>query len=393
MLRSMLPAAFLAALALPLPGLAFEATISARYHGQVDGRFENTTPPGGYCARWPTFCKESFTAWLPITYKKTTVRYAPNIRDRLYLKLPARRVVSVEDVASGRRYDVTFEFTGVSQSLVRLSAGGVPIGSINGGCTQNIASTSTDYSRGEFLWRLRNPQMPEFCYADNSLLAYKEPVLSEIIEMGISYNLIMPRPIGMVQGLYRGSVHYTIGPNGDFDFGDGVSDLGANQLTLNFELEVRHDLYLNFPPGNDRAVLEPPGGWMAWLGGRGAPNRLYRDLPFSLWTTGPIKVYKHCQFNVDQRCGIENAAGHRVPVEVAVTLPGGLNDAATGRTITRQPVPTGEATAMLIDVQNAVANQAAKLHFEVAKEDIGGMLNHAGQTYQGQVTLLFDAQM
>lgn len=67
--------------------------------------------------------------------------------------------------------------------------------------------------------------------------------------------------------MYRGSLTYTIGPGGDFDFGNNVTGLSGDTLVINFELDVQHAFIFEFPPGSERAVLEPKGGWQAWLDG------------------------------------------------------------------------------------------------------------------------------
>lgn len=72
--------------------------------------------------------------------------------------------------------------------------------------------------------------------------------------------------------MYRGSLTYTIGPGGDFDFGNNVTGLSGDTLVINFELDVQHAFIFEFPPGSERAVLEPKGGWQAWLDGGQPPG-------------------------------------------------------------------------------------------------------------------------
>ncbi|WP_262405564.1 hypothetical protein [Pseudomonas fluorescens] len=210
-------------------------------------------------------------------------------------------------------------------------------------------------------------------------------------EMGIGYNLSTPTPYRMKPGIYRGSVTYTIGPGGDFDFGNNVTQLNGNSVTLNFVLDVQHLFFFNFPPGSDRAVLEPPGGWLAWLNGGRVPQRIYRDLPFRLWSTGPFKVYKLCQYEAGTHCGIRNDGSDEVAVQVGLSLPGGIRH--QNAPVERLTLPTGRASALHFEAVQATLNRPGQLHFEVGKDDVRGMLAHAGSTYTGQVTVVFDAEL
>lgn len=66
--------------------------------------------------------------------------------------------------------------------------------------------------------------------------------------MVIAYELITPDPLGMDIGHYSGSITYSIGPGGDFDFGD-VMVPDDNQITFKFQLQVNHYLAVDFPRG------------------------------------------------------------------------------------------------------------------------------------------------
>jgi hypothetical protein len=54
---------------------------------------------------------------------------------------------------------------------------------------------------------------------------------------------------------------------------------------------------------------------------------------------------------------------------------------------------TGETGAPVFLPQHLVANQSGQLHFQVRQAGIGEMTAHAGTTYQGQVTVVFDADL
>ncbi|MBF8748747.1 MULTISPECIES: hypothetical protein [Pseudomonas putida group] len=371
----------------PLQGNAVEIDVKMRYRGDPSGRFENVTPPGDYCAVWPHRCQSGippFVVDLPITYQKDHIGNAPDVRDRHYVKMPAARNVQVLN-DFGRSYSLDFSFATISQQLNFLSGRVSAAG--RGGCLH--LNSGRWSNRVRYLWQINQPASPDACY-DIDLEGLGSATVSAI-NFGAEFRLVMPRPIGMPQGIYRGSVDYSIGPGGDFDFGNGVSNLSDTRLTINFELDVQHDLYLEFPAGSERAVLEPPGGWRAWLGGRGTPSKLYRDMPLRIWTTGPIRVYKRCEYELGDQCGIRESAGHLVGVDVSVTLPAGLQH--NGRPIERLAIPTREPAALLIEPLSAVWKQPGQLHFEVAGSNVPAMLAHPGSRYEGLVTVVIEAQM
>ncbi|MNJ69327.1 hypothetical protein D3C77_656650 [compost metagenome] len=127
------------------------------------------------------------------------------------------------------------------------------------------------------------------------------------------------------------------------------------------------------------------------MSGGAVPQRLYRDLPFKLSSTGPFKVYKLCQYDVGMLCGLRTDNGDQVPVQLALSLPAGIQ--YQGRPVERLPLPTGRVQALQFDAVTTTLNRPGQLHFEVGKDDVRGMLAHAGSTYTGQVTVVFDAEL
>lgn len=379
---------------MPWYASAVEMTMAMRYQGEASGRFQNMTPAEEFCSIWPMACSElgvsgKYTADLPLKYEKRWTNRAPEVRDRWYIKLPAARKVDVVS-DSGNRFTLDFSFQAIYQLVVRTSSTGYAPGERD--ATSGCSGGPSVYrpARSIFSWRPKDPQAGGACYNFETRF-FQEESVGRVDAFAVHYALLMPRPIGMPQGIYRGSLRYSIGPGGDLDFGTGLIGLGDDQLTIHFELDVQHDLYLNFPPGSERAVLEPPGGWGAWLGGRGAPSRLYRDLPMRIWSSGPIKIYKRCQHELGGICGLRESSGHMVPVQVAVTLPAGMQH--NGSPINRVAVPTHQAAALQIDAIDTVWNRPGQLHFEVAGSDVPSMLAHPGSRYEGLVTVVFEAQL
>jgi hypothetical protein len=386
--------ALLLALAWPA-AQALEVTLTAEYLGGGSGRFDNTTPPGGLCRYWPSRCKTMTTVDLPITYNKKTTGHAPDPRDNYFIQLPGRRQVNIYNDQTGESRTATLEWTSLSQ---RVQIDGSldedhPLfyRTLSGGCSGGAYNSQYSPAWVMYLWRVRDPQSPQGCWSFNRRTAVGKVVDAEVLETSIAYDLVVPPPYQMRAGTYRGSITYSMGAGADFDFGNDVSALSGNSLTVNFVLDVRHAFIFEFPPGSDRAVLEPKGGWSAWLAGGKAPTKLYRDLPFRLWSTGPFKVYKLCQHYADVRCGIVNDNGHQVPVEVALSLPPGMH--YQGRPIEHLALPSGRAAALQFESSMPTLNRPGQLHFEVGRADVPGMLAYSGSTYTGQVTVVFDAEL
>ncbi|MFV3288102.1 hypothetical protein ACNFBR_05125 [Pseudomonas sp. NY11955] len=374
---------------------ALEATVSAQYRGQASGHFENTTPLASFCQRWPAECTSTKALQIPISYTKTTVTADPDVRNRFYVQLPAARQVDVFHAETGDHHSLRFEMTAVSQNVVggtHYRNNPAYTQSIGGGCNyRRTYGVPTQPPPVWYLWALNAPQAPTGCYSDPEVGDAGQVIVSEVKDMGVAYKLDMPAPSRMKPGIYTGSVAYSIGPGGDFDFGNGVSDLNGAIFNLNFRLDVQHTFVFDFPAGSERAVLEPPGGWRAWQGGRAAPERLDHDLPFRLWSTGPFKVYKLCRYYDGSGCGMRNDAGHQVPVTVALSLPGGIQHG--GGPVQKVLLPNGRGNALAFESVAPVFNQSSQLHFEVGEPHVKAMFNYPGSRYEGEVTVVFDAQL
>ncbi|WP_051270596.1 hypothetical protein [Pseudomonas vranovensis] len=185
---------------------------------------------------------------------------------------------------------------------------------------------------------------------------------------------------------------YSVGEAGEIALGNNVSMLNTSSVTLNFELEVLHHLQLEFSGRSDQVLLEPPGGWARWLNGGPKPERLERDLPFRIWSSGPLSVYMDCGVPGPNSCGIRNTRnGHTVPLDVSLTLPGGISQ--SGHPVQREQVPTGRRQPLILQSTRPVFNQPGALHFATASGEAAQMLDNPGDTYTGNVTVVFDAML
>lgn len=366
---------------------AAEVTITAEYREGL--QFTNTTPQAAFCGRWPHYCVGVETVGLPITYTKETFQ-TPSPRDAFYIQLPPRRSVTVTNQQTGESYDLTFEIFAVSQHLDTPDGHLVPVytQTVRGGCRYRYTLGPGGKWWAAYLWNVSTPANPGFCYS--SYGTSETVVTSTVRDFGVAYRLVTPSPLKMKQGTYVGQSRFSVGPGGDFDFGNGVSALSSDSLTIHFDLDVVHAFVIDFPPGSDRVLLEPPGGWGQWLNNQRVPERLYRDLPMRIWSSGPFTVHARCQYPEGRGCGIRNLTnGHQVPVDVALSLPSVIHH--NGQSVSRLPLPVGEAQALEFEATHPAINRGASLHFQVDKAAVREMTQYPGSRYEGDVTVVFDA--
>lgn len=384
----------LTAVALPLSFVeASQVTISAQYRGGGSGRFDNTTPPGGMCQYMPYTCRTRQTVSLPISFTKRSTKNAADVRDEFYVQVPSRRTIDVYHEQTGEPRQITFDWSAIHQRVTGNNLDGIPASGtdVRGGCRFVAAQSQHIPAVTNFLWDVSSPAAPQPCWVSVNRVPSGRVNTVEVHETSVAYQLEVPPPYRLRAGIYRGSAVYSVGPGGDFDFGNQVSGLSTNTLTVDFVLDVQHAFIFEFPPGSDRAVLEPRGGWKSWLSGRRPPQRLYRDLPFRVWSTGPFKVYKLCQYDMAGTCAIRNTDQHQVPVGISLSLPAGIQH--RGQAVERVPLPTGRGAALQFEAATPALNRPGQLHFEVASAAVGEMLDHAGSTYNGMATVVFDAEL
>jgi hypothetical protein len=208
-----------------------------------------------------------------------------------------------------------------------------------------------------------------------------------------AYELRTPNPLTMSAGHYTGTLNYGVGPGQDFDMGD-VMLPNDSVLTLNFNLEVQHTLKVEIPPGGNRQVLEPQGGWQAWLNQGRKPTRLFRDQMFHISASSRFKMGLECQYSDGSNtCALwEPATGHTVPVEISVTLPPGLTDAA-GQSVNRRRLYRDGSGTELFQPGHYVERKPGTLHFEIVRDQVEQMLGGGARTYAGNVTVIWDSEV
>jgi hypothetical protein len=219
----------------------------------------------------------------------------------------------------------------------------------------------------------------------------QELAYMRIYQMEYAYELRTPNPLGMSSGEYTGSLTYTMGPGGDYDFGDVLIPTD-NQLTFSIFLEVQHDLKIEVPPGGNRIELVPQGGWQAWLNQGRKPARLFRDQTFNISASSRFKMQLECERVMGDTCALRNADGHQVPLDISVSLPYGLNR-PDGSAVNRQPLLLSGAGTQLFQPGHYVNRRPGTLHFEVGREHTDNMLSQGGSTYSGMATVIWDSDL
>lgn len=366
-------------------------------------KFENTTPLSGVCAgHIPARCEAMniFSIRDPSFEAYSSGPIEANHEDPrkgAYFQVPSSwRDVQVTHVATGEVETVQMRIAGIGTRWDVPRPPGVS-GWANGGTNwaqywgggappcQGVNYLVASGTYALFFWIV--PENAGACTVNPgstfSRMSYRH--------LEYAYELKTPNPLGMASGEYRGTNSYSIGPGGDFDFGDVMVSTDS-LLTFNFQLAVEHDLKVDLPPGGNRIELLPEGGWQAWLNRGRQPARLFRDQTFVISASGRFKMQLECSLAVGNTCGLRNGAGDQVPLQMAVSLPFGMQDQA-GQAVNKLPLRLDGVGTELFQPVFYVNNRSGKLHFEVENSDVKDMLEYPGSTYSGVVTVIWDSEV
>jgi len=360
---------------------AAQVHIKATYR---NGKLQIDAPEAPHCRKWPELCVSARTLEVPITYTKS---FDPSggQRTRLYLKPPLLRVGMLSN-ETGDTYPFDFKFLAFGMDTRSAYSRYNPaLFSFYGGCS--VLRREVPAAEGE--WAKVVLQMAESggqCYSDRST----SPSVYNLYvkEMGAAYQLALPSLGSMKPGRYTAMLSYRVGDGEDIDIGSRITVINDTVLDVWVELTVKRDIHVDFPPGSDRAILQPPGGWDIWPG-RKPPKLLGRDLPFRMSIDGPFGVYLKCQYTVGtDHCGLRNEHGDEVPVFTRLTLRGATSG---GSSAVKVDLPASAFDMRIFDPVRPLINQPGMLHFSVESDGVERMVKHPGSTYQGQVTIVFDA--
>ncbi|CAK9888479.1 MULTISPECIES: hypothetical protein [Pseudomonas] len=379
----------------PFTGVAQASVvdITAEYIPSHSGRppsgFVNTTPQAAFCSGL-VVCAASeyrYTVNLPLSFSTAFIHRAPNPRDTYFFRLPSTRTLNLVN-EHGESFSAQFRPTHFGLRIVPGLTVHVA-GGTSGAC-ENVGLIE-DRTATQYVGRV-NPQVLGGCYMNARSGSAGAVVNVDSTVQGLAFELQLPSPITLKNGLYRAQLQLSVGGNGaDLDLGNRLTSVSTDLLTLNFEFTVKHPLKIEFPAGSERAVLEPPGGWAGWINRGSPPQRLYRVVPFRIWTTGAISVHTRCEYDLGGRCGIRGRGGHQVPLKVALTLPASMRH--LGAPVDNLVLPVGAPASLTIETVEATLDRQARLLFEVNQADTASMLMYPGETFQGDVTLVLDAAL
>jgi len=373
-------------------------------------KFNNDTPPSGYCASYPQQCvdNEMFSLQVPIQFDSSRPIMAnhEDPRQGAMINAPTQwRELAVLHGATGESETVRVRIAGIgsryrTEDVISLVGGG--------GSDYRLAHNQL---WGNSSW----VNAPAPClysgvgfYSTTTYgFFWKTPTQGACVKgasfdvpwlryeyLDFAYELITPNPLGMSAGKYVGSMTYTLGPGADFDMGD-IMQPSSSTLTLNFELDVQHTLKVDVPPGGNRIELVPQGGWQSWLTQGRKPTRLFRDQTFNISASSRFKMQMECQYSQDGRtCSLhEPLSGHFVPLNVGVSLPHGLTDAG-GQPVSHRQLRLDGSGTELFQPGFYVDRKPGTLHFEIPASEVAEMIRPGQQRqYSGGVTVIWDSEV
>ncbi len=165
--------------------------------------------------------------------------------------------------------------------------------------------------------------------------------------MEYAYELETPNPLTMSGGLYTTAASPTAWALAAITYFGDVMAPDKNAITLNFTPQ-RGARPKSRPPTRWRIRIEliPDGGWQAWLTVDARPRGCTATRPSA---SPPVRVSR-CSWNAQivmgNTCGLRNANGDEVPLQVAATLPSGIDGRGNQAVLKRPLRLDGEGTEL-----------------------------------------------
>nr|WP_199065943.1 hypothetical protein [Chromobacterium sp. ASV5] len=402
----------LTALLLAGAAQAADMNITAEFKPSVlapqRNQFVNTTKQAGFCISYPDLCisgLKAFTLDFPIGLSYGAIKAKEtNPRRGAYIKVPsAFRNVTVTNAATGQRATLRFRISAFASRYELQKPAWEIVGlpstqwvaahpELWGGNSWTIPGSpcvrQLQWGMVSTSWAAAVWGYPEGVGACGKLPVYAINGGMTMSALGLMYEMEAPDPLKLDNGKYTGNLTYTIGPNQDFDFGDNATVSPASQK-INFELTVEHELKVNYPENSRRVLLEPPGGWQAWLQQGRPATGLLREVPFSIASSGNFSVRLECQYRQGSDCGIANSQNTVTPVKTALSVEGARvkSSGANAEKVTL----SNAAGGVVFSSRFLSAARRSRLHFSVAPADAAKMARRAGDVYRGTITVIFDA--
>lgn len=395
---------------LALSAFAHSVTIdlTAEYNVNGSGKFKNTTPISGYCSIHTKYCDvDEASVNLPLT---TTISY-PIVaynepRKGAYFNFPKTpRILTVRNQDTGEAFDVIFRVTSYSSRLKKNTnqydwdEGGKDFSAPRGGgCSFYATSWSASDVWLQFLWKTSDNTSP--CYKI-SRIDRTEP--SEFYDMSIGYSLTAKDSFASIpSGRYSGKLSFTVGPGGDFDFGDNYQ-ASDSVVDINLTLSVNHDLIVTTTPEGRALSLQPCSvgkvcteeqgkrNWERWMITKITPQLTARS-DFLISSTGSFTASLQCEYIQGEHCAIKSDNnGQLVPVKAYLSLPNNIINQKTNSTVTRALMPIHkDIVNNTFSTRDIGSNRKGSIDFLVTQHDVDTMLLTRPDTYRGTVTVIFD---
>ncbi|WP_028620867.1 hypothetical protein [Pseudomonas sp. Ant30-3] len=358
--------------------------------------FVNQTPNSGYCAEYPGECASNgmFSIQLPLRF---TSSRPLNLGAGVYILVPVSwRSLTVTNVETLKTETVEVRFVGVGSKYILSHTAASLTGAANDreahqklwvGSSWNYAPAPCQYSgvgafgadTYRFFWKT-----PQHAHCGKQNYVTIPGITFENLDF--AYELRTPNPLGMRNGLYKGSLTYSVAHGGDIDLGPALVPSDSS-LTLDFVLEVQHTLKVELPPGGNRVVLEPAGGWQPWIEGGRKPDRIYRAAPFYISASTPFKVSMLCDAASSSRCNLRSPSGNVTQVGVKIRMPPGFG------------LPDDYEQPLALHAwfnywpSQYVDRQEGAVIFEMPKDVIDKLLVPGfSDTFYGDITIIWDSE-
>ncbi|MGG2100945.1 hypothetical protein [Stenotrophomonas sp. NRRL B-14846] len=348
--------------------------------------FVNTTPQSGYCAQHPSLCKKGdFTIDTGMNVENRRLYGGgTDPREKWYLAVDGNwRDVTVRN-ANNHELKARLRLFLVGMQWGLPSDGSAPgtNGASSGGCRGRIGVVTSGWYR--YAWDV--PEGSRVCVF--SPFSSTDRV-ARYLAFSIGYHLETPNPLQAQDGQYTGSVTYTVGNGQQIDLGQG--DYSDSELTLQLLLDVFHDFQVRFASDAPSVQLAPDGGWSQWIDHGRPPARLRQELPFHLTTSMDFSMKLRCEHDAGIGCGIRNTRDDAVvPVDVEVTIPG-MSNTHDGRPAQDTPLLPDDARAPRFTPDGYLMQRRSTLRFTAGSEAVTEMLKSPGSQWQGNMTVVFDA--
>lgn len=363
--------------------------------------FINKTPNSGYCANYPSECADNsmFSIQLPIRFDSTRAILAG---DALSIRVPANwRQLTVTHAETQEVENVEVRIVGIGSDFF-LSA---PATELTGEKDPLLAhrqlwtSSSWVNAPAPCLYSgvgVYTPATYRFFWKTPVEAACTKVAAFDIPSMyfntlDFAYELRTPNPLGMSSGLYTGSMSYSIGAGGDFELGpllvpnDGV-------LSLDFVLDVQHTLKVDLPPGGNKVMLEPEGGWMRWIDSGRKPTRIFRDQLFYISASSRFNVRMQCDSTGGSRCKLGSPRGNVTEVETFLTLPAGISGPGGGNVNLLKLLHDTWIGPFQPGVY--LDRKVGSLRFEMPRDAIDFLIRPGlSDTLSGSITIIWDSEV